>query len=330
MAAAINMNAYQQVCSWAYASLGADPTARPLIVTEPQSMVDRDRIRLCEMLFETLNVPACYLRPQPLLSLYSYGSTSGVVVDIGERIDVVAFDQGLTIDRADTHLRWGGAEITDNFARMLMESGYRFYSPVEAYVARLVKERTVFITSDYEEALAHEKELAASTVDVRRYAIPDGTKVYSVGSATFRAVEGLFQPNMYGKDALGLHEMVHKAIQAAPIDSRRALCRSVFLSGGTSMISGLDERLRKEVQALVPSSSQVSVHAHKYRHHAAFRGAGMLATLANFESMCVWQDDWNEVMVLGVWFKICCIYMYVYMCMCMYMCTYMYVSKQHL
>ncbi len=295
MAAAINTNAYEPILQWTYRKLGVDPTARPLILTEPQSMVERDRVRLCEILFENMDVPAVYLKAQPLLAMYSYGTTSGVIVDIGDRTDVVAFDQGFTVERADSHLRWGGQEITDSMSRTLTESGHRFYSPVEGYIARLVKERVAFVASNFEEALIHERELQPSVVDVRRYGIPDGTKAFSLGSAMFRVTEGLFQPNLWGKDSPGLHELVAKAIQAASIDIRRSLCRSIYLSGGTSILSGLDERLRKEVQALVPASSQVKVHASPFRLHAAYRGAGILSTLGTFESMCVWRDDWNEV-----------------------------------
>ena len=45
------------------------------------------------------------------------------------------------------------------------------------------------------------------------------------------------------------------------------------------MLPGLDERLRKELQCLMPASSVVKVHASPYRLHAAFRGAGVLSTL---------------------------------------------------
>ena len=98
MSSGLNLNAYTSVCSWALARLGNDAAARPLILTEPQSMTERDRVRLCEILFETSNVPALYLRPQPLLALYSYSASSGVVVDIGDRIDISAFDQGYAIE----------------------------------------------------------------------------------------------------------------------------------------------------------------------------------------------------------------------------------------
>jgi hypothetical protein len=32
-----------------------------------------------------------------------------------------------------------------------------------------------------------------------------------------------------------------------------------------------------------------------HRHHAAFRGASILAGLPNFSQMCVWNEDWQEV-----------------------------------
>ena len=44
---------------------------------------DKDRQKIAEIMFETYNVQALCIKPQPLLAMYSYGATTGVVVDIG-------------------------------------------------------------------------------------------------------------------------------------------------------------------------------------------------------------------------------------------------------
>ena len=46
------------------------------------------------VLLEQLGAQAVYLQEQPILSMYSYHETTGVVVDVGERIDIVPVDQG--------------------------------------------------------------------------------------------------------------------------------------------------------------------------------------------------------------------------------------------
>lgn len=55
---------------------------------------DKDRQKIAEIMFETYNVQALCMKPQPLLAMYSYGATTGVVVDIGERLDIFPLDSG--------------------------------------------------------------------------------------------------------------------------------------------------------------------------------------------------------------------------------------------
>ena len=105
----------------------------------------------------------------------------------------------------------------------------------------------------------------------------------------------MFDPNMFGKDNEGLGALVHKAIMAAPIDLRKAMARNIYLSGGATKTVGLAERLTADLEALLPRSCAVSVHQGAYREHAAYRGASVVASLDNFESICVDQDDWHEV-----------------------------------
>lgn len=59
-----------------------------------------------------------------------------------------------------------------------------------------------------------------------------------VGNMKFRCVEGLFNPGLYGKDDVSLHHIVERSIKACDMDQRRELCRNIYLSGGSSCISG--------------------------------------------------------------------------------------------
>jgi actin-related protein len=41
---------------------------------------------------------------------------------------------------------------------------------------------------------------------------------------------------------------------------RKTMSRNIYLSGGTSMLPGLPERLERELNFLLPSSSMVTIH----------------------------------------------------------------------
>lgn len=62
-----------------YGSLGVNATEQQTVLTEPQFLTDRDRTRICEIMFETMGVPSLYMKQQALLSMYSYGATTGVI-----------------------------------------------------------------------------------------------------------------------------------------------------------------------------------------------------------------------------------------------------------
>lgn len=64
----------------------------------------------------------------------------------------------------------------------MSEEGHRFFSPVEAYIARHVKERIGYVAKDYHNEIAKERagEIDAGIVDCRRFAVPDGKSVASL------------------------------------------------------------------------------------------------------------------------------------------------------
>ncbi|EDQ92194.1 uncharacterized protein MONBRDRAFT_17728 [Monosiga brevicollis MX1] len=276
--------------------LEVESTERPLIVTEPQFTSDRERAKIAEVLFETYNVPALYMKHQALLSMYSYNATTGVIVDIGDRLDIIPLDSGYVIEKGVTKMRLGGGFISESLTRMMSEAGHRFFSPVEHYVGRYVKERLAYVARDYYQSAQDDDKglIDAGHVDVRRFALPDGTKTFSLAGQRFRCAEGLFQPVLWGKDVPGLHDLVYNAIMSSPIDMRKALSRNIYLAGGGSLLPGLPERLTNELKHLLPSSVQVTVHAHPHRQHAALQGASILASLPNFGDLCVWHEDWME------------------------------------
>lgn len=54
-------------------------------------------------------------------------------------------------------------------------------------------------------------------------------------------------------DIPGVHQAIYNCVQKADLDLRTTLYQSITLSGGTTMFEGFQERLNKEITALVPS-----------------------------------------------------------------------------
>ena len=61
--------------------------------------------------------------------------------------------------------------------------------------------------------------------------------------------EALFQPSMIGTEHEGIAHMLHESIKKCDIDVRRDLNTNTVLSGGTTTLPRIEDRLRKVILA---------------------------------------------------------------------------------
>lgn len=276
--------------------LDIEPQASQLIMTLPPTGPERERDELIDLLLETYGFAGICLQDQTQLALYSYNTTTGIVVDIGNHITVVPYIEGYAIEAGISRLPFGGNSVTESLSKLVTVKGMRYFSETEMFINRFIKESMCYVSQDYEEDITKSEEDPKDyirVVEVDRFQLPDHRKMFTLDSSLFKAPEGLFNPHLWGKDVPGLHEMVWKAIQACPIDQRRELSKKIFLSGGSSVIPGLKERLQKELLGLVHAGVAVEVHASESCHHAAYIGASVLASLGSFQNYLVTLDDWT-------------------------------------
>lgn len=290
------LKAMDAIISMIMMQLDIDPQVAQLIMTLPPTAPEQERDELVELLLGTFGFAGICLQDQTQLALYSYNTTTGIIVDIGNHITVAPYIDGYAIEAGISRLPFGGNSITENLAKLVTMKGMRYFSETEMFINRYIKESLCFVSQGYEEDLAEcDKDPKAfiRVADVDRFQLPDHRKMVTLDSSLFKAPEGLFSPHLWGKDVLGLHEIVWKAIQACPIDQRRELSKSIFLSGGSSVIPGLKERLQKEVASMAPTGVTVEVHTRGSFHHAAYCGASVLASLGSFHNYLVSWDDWS-------------------------------------
>jgi actin-related protein len=63
----------------------------------------------------------------------------------------------------------------------------------------------------------------------------------------FRCPEALFQPALLGQEQVGIHETTYNSIMKCDLDIRKDLYGNIVMSGGTTMYSGISDRMQKEV-----------------------------------------------------------------------------------
>lgn len=153
-----------------------------------------------------------------------------------------------------------------------------FSSSAEREIVRDIKEKLCYVALDYEAELAKYKESAAND---KPYELPDGN-VITIQNQRFRCPELLFKPSFIGMEAPGVHELTFKSIMKCDIDVRKDLYGNIVMSGGTTMFTGIPERLGKEVTALAPSTMKIRVVAPPERKFSVWIGGSILSSLSTF------------------------------------------------
>lgn len=133
----------------------------------------------------------------------------------------------------------------------------------------------------------------------KSYELPDGQTV-TLGEERFQCGEALFNPSVLGKELMPLPDLVCDCLKKCPLDTRKNLINSVLVSGGTTMIDGMPERLRRDLQDTLSGklgvrSLDLTVNAPKDRQSCVWRGGSVLGALSTFEDMVVLWEEYEEV-----------------------------------
>jgi actin len=269
-----------------------DPTEHPVLLSEPIIIPKIQSEKMISLMFETFNVPSSCVFCSSLLSLYSAGRTTGVVLEIGGGItQILPIYEGYVIPFKGTKINLAGNDLTEWMSKLLYErGGYSFDTTEEKETLRDIKEKLCYVALDFDAEM--EKAATSSEID-RTYKLPS-SNIITVGNERFRCPEMLFKPYFDGMDYDGIDKMLFDTIIKCDVDFHKDLYANIVLSGGTTMYEGLADRLNKEITSLAKPTMKVKIVAPPERINAVWVGGSVLASLATFPEIVITKEEFDE------------------------------------
>ncbi|XP_007516223.1 actin-like protein 7B [Erinaceus europaeus] len=276
---------------WEYAfhtAMKVAPEEHAVLVSDPPLSPSGDREKYAELLFETFGIPAMHVASQALLSIYSYGRTTGLVVESGHGVShAVPISEGDVLPALSGRADYAGGDLTSYLLQLLNEAGHGF-TDEHLHIVEHIKKKCC-----YAAALPGQEARPPADGPRVEYELPDG-KAISVGPERFQCAEMLFKPGLAGSEAPGLPALAAACLaRCREAGFEEEMAANVLLCGGCTMLRGFPERFQRELGLLCPGDGP-AVAAAPERKTSVWTGGSILASLQAFQQLWVSREEFVE------------------------------------
>ncbi|XP_069061904.1 actin-like protein 7B [Pleurodeles waltl] len=275
---------------WEYifrAELKLPTDEHAVMVSDPPLSPTTNREKYAEMMFETFCTPAMHIAYQSRLSMYSYGKTSGLVVECGHGVShAVPIYEGYTLPHITGRVDYAGDDVTRYLMKLLNESGNNFKEE-HLHLIEEMKNKCCYVSSE----LDYEMGLPVSEYMVD-YELPDGQRI-TLGKQRFLCSEMLFKPSLIGLSQPGLHTLTVNSLNKCDATLKKNMMNSILLCGGCTTMEGFPERFQREMNHACPDEKPL-ISFSPDRRFSVWTGGSILASLKSFQQLWVYKKEYDE------------------------------------
>jgi len=276
--------------------INVSPENQPLLISEPCENPKENRYHMAEILFEKYKVPSLYIASQPVLSLYSTGKSSGLVVEVGHSVSqIVPIFEGFPLYHAICKSEFGGQDLTA-YLRQMLEKAKKYdqlvnFNTLAGYkTVTEIKEKLCYVSQNIGEEQYN--------VGMSEYVLPD-RKVIQISHEAYKCPEALFDPKLAGRDdVMGVHRSMYHVYDKSDDYIKQILMDNIVLAGGSTMFQGFKERLVYEFSRTLTektgSSPNKIVRAENDRVFGAWIGGSILASLPTVQQLWITRQEYDD------------------------------------
>lgn len=276
--------------------LKTTPEEHPFLLTEVQK---ESSAHMFEVLFEKLGCHSVCVLSTAALALQSLNKSTGIVVDCGNRIQVVPILNNSIIDNSIVSTTSGISQIDEWFRSLLIARGFAYRGHTQDADIRKLKEEACYVAQDYAAELA--REPVPKTFPCNSGSVLSGS--ITLKKERFMGPEIIFNPSVMGPAATGIsiQDAILSSVAALSDDDKKVMLENIVLVGGSTCFPGFETRLQTELvrraaeRAMPLTGINVNIIAQDNRAYMSWYGGSVFSSLPNFSDLCLTYDQFYGV-----------------------------------
>ncbi|MBD3254667.1 MAG: zinc-ribbon domain-containing protein, partial [Candidatus Lokiarchaeota archaeon] len=250
--AIVDWNEYYEILNHIFYNLLRieDLSQYPVIYAEHPFVPKETKEYIARVLFETHNVNSLIMMESPILSSFSVGLTTSLVVESGDGVTwIVPIINGQLHHQAVQRLNLAGFDINQNLKALMMQEGINITSSAADEILKEIKEKNCYFVLDPRNPPKNRDEVM--------FPMPDGTMQEIPNRVLYEAPEVMFQPSMLGYNIMNIAQAVIYCLQLVNKEHWNELLTHIVFSGGNLSYSGFEERFKQELNQLLPQLGSI-------------------------------------------------------------------------
>lgn len=263
---------------------------QPIIIITPFFMPELTQKKLKETFFDIFGFPSILFLSETQAILSTLQKTSGVVLNMGESNTYISsIFHGFTNLMAKDIFPIAGKDLTNYLLNMILtKKSSETVIYLDYLTAKEIKERLSLCVLDPTGEIKRVKD--GLTMYNRTVNLPDGSNL-EINFERFMLIEPLFDPTLIHIDYISLGETVANVIKTWDRENWEELVANIILSGGGSLVSGLDKRLELDLSNYFSTKikDKIKVTAASGRENMGWIGASILHSQGKLKKG--WEDN---------------------------------------